>query len=216
VAGEEEAVATRPTRTTERRPAHDGRPELEVVRSTRRRRTVTAFPRDGRIVVQLPAGLPVAEEERLIARLVDRVTGRARARAAGGDAELAARAADLADRYVDGVRPTSVAWSSRMATRYGSCTPGDGSLRLSDRLAACPAYVVDAVLVHELAHLLEPGHGPAFRAIVARYPDLDRAEAFLAGMEFGSGRRSLDGPVASGAASGGPLDDDLAPAPDPA
>lgn len=197
-----------PTRTTERRPADGDRPELELVRSTRRKRTVTAFPRDGRIVVQLPAGLPVAEEERLIAKLVDRVTGQARLRSVGGDAELAARAAELADRFVDGVRPTSVRWSPRMAQRYGSCTPGQGTIRISSRLASYPAYVVDAVLVHELAHLVEPSHGPEFRALVARFPELDRAEGFLAGVRFAEGRRSIDDPE-RGPGAAGPLDDDL-------
>lgn len=184
-------TARRPTRTSERRPAEQGRPELELVRSTRRRRTVTAFPRDGRVVVQLPAGLPVEEEERLVARLVDRVVARSRTRAVGGDAELATRAAELADAYVDGVRPVSVRWSSRMEQRYGSCTPAQGTIRISQRLAAYPSYVLDAVLVHELAHLREPGHGPGFQAIVARYPLQQKADGFLAGIEFAQGRGSL-------------------------
>ncbi len=182
-----EPVARRVTRTTERRPAVDGRPELELVRSSARRRSATAFARDGRIVVQLPAGMPRAEEERMIARLVDRVTGQARARRVAGDADLSARAARLADRYLDGVRPASVRWSTRMARRWGSCTPTDGTIRLSDRLAAFPAYVLDYVLVHELAHLVEPGHGPAFHALVGRFPDAARAEGFLEGIQHAAG-----------------------------
>lgn len=180
-------MTRRATRTTEVRPATDRRPELELVRSTARRRSATAFARDGRIVVQLPAGLPAGEEATLIARLVDRVTGRARARAVAGDDQLAARAAELADRYVDGVRPSSVRWSTRMARRWGSCTIDDGSIRLSDRLAAFPRYVLDYVLVHELAHLVEPGHGPRFRAIVDRYPDAARAAGFLEGVQHAAG-----------------------------
>jgi hypothetical protein len=180
-------MASGATRDTERRPATAVRPELELVRSSRRRRSATAFARDGRIVVQLPAGMAAAEEERLIARLVDKVTGRARARAVGDGDRLAARAARLADAYVDGVRPTSVRWSSRMARRWGSCTPEDGSIRLSDRLAGFPGYVLDYVIVHELAHLVEPGHGRAFHAIVDRYPDAQRARGFLDGIQHAAG-----------------------------
>jgi hypothetical protein len=175
-------------RTVELRPATADHPPLELVRSTRRRRSATAFVRDGRIVVQLPAGLPAVEEDVLVRRLVDRVSGRARAAAAGGDDELAVRAAALADRYVDGVRPTSIRWSARMQRRWGSCTPGDGSIRISQEVAAFPDVVVDYVIVHELAHLLVPDHSPAFHALVTRYPHHERAAGFLDGVRFAEGR----------------------------
>jgi predicted metal-dependent hydrolase len=160
-------------------------PPLEIHRSHRRRRSASAAPRDGVIVVRLPAGLPSAEEERMVADLVRRVTGAARARTRGGDAELERRAAALADRYLDGVRPTSVRWSARMRRRYGSCTPAEASIRISRELASAPAYVLDHVLVHELAHLQEPGHGPPFRALVERYPDAARATGWLEGYTAG-------------------------------
>ncbi|MBW3620765.1 MAG: M48 family metallopeptidase [Actinobacteria bacterium] len=185
--------APRTTRTVERRAAVDGRPELELVRSTRRRRSASAQARDGRIVVQLPAGLPAVEEERLIAGLVAKVTDRARASQLD-DAALLARAEALADRYVDGVRPVSVTWSSRMQKRYGSCSYAAGTIRVSNRLAGAPDYVLDSVLVHELAHLVEHDHGPAFRRLVARYPHEDRARAFLEGLEFADLRGVLPVP----------------------
>lgn len=160
------------------------------MRSTRRRRSASAHAREGRIVVQLPAGLPAAEEERLIAGLVTKVTDRARAAEVDDDA-LLARACALADRYVDGVRPTSVTWSARMQKRYGSCSYRAGTIRISNRLAGAPDYVLDSVLVHELAHLLVPDHGPAFRQLMARYPHEDRARAFLQGLEFAEVRGVL-------------------------
>jgi hypothetical protein len=163
-------------------------PPLELQRSARRRRSATGFVRDGVIVVQLPAGLPTVEEDRLIRRLVDQVSGRARAATAGGDEALRQRADALADRFVDGVRAQSVAWSSRMRRRWGSCTPGDGTIRVSAELASFPDYVLDYVLVHELAHLRVPDHSPAFHAIVARYPAAERARGFLDGVRFGEGR----------------------------
>ena len=169
-------------RTTERVAAGDGLPELELVRSTKRRRTVTAYARDGVVVVQLPAGLPRAEELRLVRRMVERVTRTRDAAAAGGDAELTARAHALADRWLDGVRPTSVSWSDRMGRRHGSCTSIDRTIRISRRLAGCPSYVLDYVLVHELAHLVVPGHGAAFWELVERYPRTERARGFLEGL----------------------------------
>jgi predicted metal-dependent hydrolase len=165
----------------ERRAATPGRPALEIHRSARRRRSASAAARGDVVVVRLPAGLPGDEEERMIARLVDKVVRRVHRDRAGGDAALTRRAHGLADRYLDGVRPTAVRWSSRMSRQHGSCTPSTGEIRIGDHLAAMPDYVLDAVLVHELAHLVEPGHGPAFQALADRYPLRERARGYLEG-----------------------------------
>jgi hypothetical protein len=197
----------RTTRTVERVPARDGRPPLELVRSTRRRRTVSAFPRDGVIVVQLPAGMAHDDEHRIVTQLVDKVTGRLRAERVDGDDALASRAADLADRYLDGIRPASVTWSDRMRRRWASCSQVDGTIRVSRRLATMPDYVLDAVLVHELAHLQSHAHGPDFQALVARYEHTDRARGFLEGLQHAAARASLDDPDLPAGVAG--LDDDL-------
>lgn len=183
-------MASRPARTTEHRPAADGLPELELVRSRRRRRTASARGEDGRVIVQLPADLPPDEEERLVHRLVRRVVDRWQTRTFGGDEALARRADELADRWLDGVRATSVRWSGRMERRWGSCTPAEGSIRVSQRIASYPRYVIDAILIHELAHLQAPGHGEDFRALTARYPKMERARGFLDGVEFAASRPS--------------------------
>lgn len=79
-----------------------------------------------------------------------------------GDAELTERAERLSEQYFSSrARPRSVRWVTNQNTRWGSCTPAEGSIRLSHRLQGMPEYVVDYVLLHELAHLLVPGHGPA-------------------------------------------------------
>lgn len=189
------------TRTVERVPADGDRPPLELVRSTRRRRSASAFSRDGVIVVQLPAGLPRPRERQLVDDLVDKVTGRLRAETVGGDDALAARASELADTYLDGVRPTSVTWSDRMRRRWASCTQADGTIRVSRRLATAPAYVLDAVLVHELAHLQADGHGADFQELVARFPHTERATGFLEGLQHADARAGVEPAL--------PLDEDV-------
>ncbi len=92
--------------------------------------------------------------------------------------DVAARARALARTY-GFPRPRKVEWSDRQQGRWGSCTPGEGSIRVSSRLAAFPTWVLDYVLVHELAHLEHPNHGPEFHAAVARYPRAERAIGFL-------------------------------------
>lgn len=158
-----------------------------------------------RVVVRLPAGLASAEEERLIAHLLRRVTGGQRADELGGDAALERRAHLLADRYLDGVRPTSVRWSGRMARRFGSCTTADRSIRISRDVAGMPRYVRDYVLVHELAHLLVADHSVAFHALLSRYPDSERARGYLEG--YSAGRLAAATP---------PDDDDARPSIEPA
>jgi predicted metal-dependent hydrolase len=146
------------------------------------------------MVVRVPAGLDPAEEERLIRGLVGKVARRHAANDRGGDAALRARADRLADRYLDGIRATEVRWSDRMATRWGSCTPATGHIRISTRLATAPAWVLDAVLVHELAHLVVPSHSGEFHRLLARYPRAERARGWLEGYTAGQ--------LAAGTASG--------------
>lgn len=151
-------------------------------RSARRRRTVSAYRDGDRIVVLIPARFTAAEEQEWVAKMVARVAS-ARRRAPAGDAELLRRAGELSHRYLDGrADPVSVRWVPAMRTRWASCTPGDRTIRLSRRLQEMPSWVQDYVLVHELAHLLESGHGPRFWRWVERYPRTERARGYLDGV----------------------------------
>ncbi|WP_075014470.1 M48 metallopeptidase family protein [Geodermatophilus obscurus] len=170
---------------------------IEVRRSSRRRRTVTAYRESGRTVVLIPAAFTPAEERRWVAQMVAKLQTRdeRRRRSMGGDEELMARARALSAAHLDGAaQPASVRWVDNQQRRWGSCTPADGSIRLSSRLRSMPAYVVDYVLVHELAHLLEAQHDARFWALVARYPRAERARGFLEGVE--SARAEGAGPSA--------------------
>jgi predicted metal-dependent hydrolase len=101
------------------------------------------------------------------------------------DDQLARRARELSDRYLGGrAVPSSVRWSSNQGRRWGSCTVGEGSIRLSDRLRGMPSWVTDYVLLHELTHLLHAGHGPEFWAELEAYPRTERARGFLEGYAF--------------------------------
>ena len=162
---------------------------VEVRRSSRRRRTVTAYQESGRTVVLIPAAFSPAEERRWVAQMVAKLQTREerRRRSLGGDDELMARARALSAAHLDGVpQPASVRWVDNQNRRWGSCTPADRTIRLSSRLRAMPEYVVDYVLVHELVHLMEPSHDARFWSLVARYPRAERARGFLEGVELGA------------------------------
>lgn len=115
-----------------------------------------------------------ADEERHVAEMVRRVERRAES----STVDLAARAEALATAH-HLPRPTSIRWVDNQEWRWGSCTPSDGAVRISTRLAAEPAWVLDYVVMHELAHLVIPGHGPSFWLLVGRYPRTERARGFL-------------------------------------
>ena len=161
--------------------------EIEVRRSVRRRRTVTARRDGDKTVVMMPAGLSAAEEQEWIATVLERLERRERRRHPS-DAALFDRANELAMRYLDGrVEPQSVRWVGNQNSRWGSCTPEDGTIRLSAQLRGMPSWVVDYVLVHELSHLLEPGHGAPFWKLVNRYPKTERARGYLEGVAAAAG-----------------------------
>jgi len=163
-------------------PALARHPVVEVRRSHRRRRTVSAYREGERTIVLVPARLSRAQEQELVDEMVARLAARD-ARLRPSDDELAARAQRLSVDYLDGrARPRSVRWAGNQQRRWGSCTVEDATIRLSTRLRGMPAYVVDYVLLHELAHLLQPGHDARFWALLAHYPELERAKGYLEGV----------------------------------
>jgi predicted metal-dependent hydrolase len=163
--------------------------EVEVRRSARRRRTVTAYREHGRTVVLIPAAFTAAEERRWVDQMVAKLQTREerRRRTLGSDDDLMARARELSAAHLDGrAVPVSVRWVENQNRRWGSCTPADRTIRLSERLQGMPAWVVDYVIVHELAHLLEPGHDEAFWGWVDHYPHAERAKGYLLGWSAAS------------------------------
>ncbi|ABS02673.1 protein of unknown function DUF45 [Kineococcus radiotolerans SRS30216 = ATCC BAA-149] len=161
---------------------------VDVRRSRRRTRTVSAY-RDGeRTVVLIPARFTPAEEREWVDRMVTRLEAADRRRNPL-EGDLLERARELSRRHLDGLaRPASVAWVENQHHRWGSCTPADGSIRLSSRLQGMPSWVLDYVLLHELAHLLVPTHSRAFWALLESYPRTERARGFLAGVDHATGR----------------------------
>jgi len=148
--------------------------KVEVVRSPRRRKTVQAREVNGILRVSIPATMTRADEKHWVAEMVRRMERRGASRTI----DLVHRAQLLASRY-DLPAATSIRWSDSQQWRWGSCTPAEGSIRISSRLAREPGWVLDYVIVHELAHLRVANHNSRFWAVVNRYPMAERARGFL-------------------------------------
>ncbi len=148
--------------------------EVRVIRSSRRKKTAQARLFGSTVEVRIPARCSVEEERQLVDHFTDKFE---RARSAEV-IDLERRARKLADQF--GLpQPASVRWVGNQQMRWGSCTPGDGTIRLSDRLAQYPTWVLDYVIVHELAHLRVAAHNAEFWRLVHAYPLTERARGFL-------------------------------------
>lgn len=168
-------------------------PPVEVRRSPRRRATVSAYKDGGRVVVLIPDEFSPSEEAEWIDRMVERLRKREARSGKSSDDALKTRAQRLVKRYFPDVpgmaQPASVRWVDNQNSRWGSCTPEDGTIRLNNRLSTMPSWVIDYVLIHELIHLVEPSHNQHFWSLVARYPKAERARGYLDGIADALRRR---------------------------
>lgn len=157
--------------------------EIVVIRSARRKKSISAYRQGGRIVISIPARLSKADERAMIPDMVAKIRAQ-EAAATMSQERLVLRAGELLSELAPEIdqRPSSVNWRA-MRERWGSCTSIDGTIRISDRLQGAPDYVVEYVLFHEAIHLFISDHGAEFRAILARFPLEAQAEAYLSGYE---------------------------------
>ncbi|WP_298251606.1 M48 family metallopeptidase [uncultured Arthrobacter sp.] len=172
---------------------------------------MSADLRDGVLRVLIPGHFSPREERHWVDRMVEKMAAKYPSDPIPEDLPLPAlreRAAGLARRYLDGSGvPSAIMWVTNQTTRWASATPAHRTIRLSHRLQGMPDWVVDYVILHEMAHLIEPSHSAAFWRLLAAYPRTETAKAFLDGASFASRRWSRDGqPAAQGP-------EDPAPAP---
>jgi predicted metal-dependent hydrolase len=154
---------------------------------------VSARVVDGVLELRVPAGMPEAEREEWAERMRARLERRLR-RARPTNDRLEERARALNRRHFDGrLRWSSIAFAEQ-TSRWGSCTFGAGVIRISTRAADLPDWVLDYLLVHELAHLEVPHHGSAFWALVNRYPMTERARGYLIALDHQAGRTDSETP----------------------
>jgi len=177
---------TKPSTTVTYVPASFDRPELEVRASSRRTKTGSAHWSGTKIVVAIPSRLRGAERDQFVEELVRRAM-KERPQSTAHDAALEERARVLAELYTEGRLPSSVRFVANQKRRWASCSPATGEIRLSLRLRIVPDWVLDAVLVHELAHLHVIDHSPEFHELSNRHPRQHDAELFLEGYQLGIG-----------------------------
>lgn len=167
---------------SEPEPAEGGPLEVRIVRSARRKKTVSAKLLNWyTLEVRAPADLSTAELQRAVDDLVKRVLAkRDRMRRHASDDDLERRAERCNRLYLENsAKWRSIRFVDNQRKRFGSCSPSLGTIRISSRLSSAPDFVLDYVVVHELAHLLEPNHSARFWELVYRYERAERARGYL-------------------------------------
>jgi predicted metal-dependent hydrolase len=153
-----------------------------VITSRKRRRTVAARLRSGVLELLVPASMPRAERDHW-AEVMSRRLQRRAERTRPSDERLLERARRLNQRHFEGkLRWRSIGFSD-MERLWGSCTFTDGAIRIARRAASLPDWVLDYLLVHELAHLVHSDHGAAFHELEDRYPLTERAKGYLMALD---------------------------------
>jgi hypothetical protein len=154
--------------------------DIEVIRSKQRSKTVTGEYKHGKLRVRMPAGLSTSQEAYYIAKVRERVELQELKQRLNRGEPLLKRATELNAQYFSGeLEFASVTYVTNQNSVYGSCSVRRKTIRLTHHLAEAPAWVRDYVLMHELAHLIEPGHNRRFWEIVNRYPRAQEARRYL-------------------------------------
>ncbi len=178
-------AATDPATTEHHVLEHDSNqfsPPVRIVASKRRRRTVSGRLRSGVLELLVPSWMPQSERQQWAETMRKRLERRI-VRSRPSDHRLAERARTLNERHFRG----KLQWTSigfvEMAHIWGSCTFTSGAIRIARRAASLPDWVLDYLIVHELAHLEQSDHGPAFHELENRYPLTERAKGYLMALD---------------------------------
>ncbi len=154
--------------------------EVKIIRSPRRRRTVSARLVKDVLLVKAPEFMPQARLEKMVANFKERFQRKRLKEELNQKEDLMSAARRLNERHFENkLKVKAIEYSVNQNSKFGCCNYRSGHIRISHRLSLMPAWVRDYVIVHEMAHLIEPNHGRAFWDIVKRYELSERAKGYL-------------------------------------
>lgn len=157
--------------------------KVKVIKSKERKRTASARLEDGVLFIRVPAKLSEKKIKSLVEKFKRSIKRKNKLQNLEDKSWLVERAERLNKKYFGGkLKYKSIKWSGRQNKVHGSCTSRQRTIRISSRLTKVPKWVLDYVLVHELAHLVEPNHSRSFWRLVSQYKRAERARGYLMGM----------------------------------
>jgi len=154
--------------------------EIKIIRSRRRKRTVSARMNKDILVVNAPAWLPEERLGKIVADFTSKFEKKRIKEELDKKQSLPEIAARLNNRYFGNkLKINSIEYVTGQRSKFGCCDYRSAAIRISHRIGLMPEWVRDYVIIHEMAHLIEPNHGSLFWDIVSRYKLTERARGYL-------------------------------------
>lgn len=161
---------------------------VKIIRSSNRKRTVSARLEGDTLIVHAPEEIPGERLSKIIESFKKRFTRSAMKKEANRSENLGELAEKLNQKYFGGViQIGSIEYVASLSCKFGVCNTARKEIRISHVLAKMPDWVRKYVIVHEMAHIIEPNHGAHFWELVNRYELAERARGYLMakGMDTG-------------------------------
>jgi len=154
--------------------------EVKIILSKRRWRTVSARMEDETLVVSAPDALSKARLEKIVADFKIKFEKKIIKEELDRKQSLLEISSELNKKYFrNSLKINSIEYVTDQNSKFGCCNYRLGNIRISHKVGLMPDWVRDYVLIHEMAHLIEPNHSRAFWDIVSLYRLAERARGFL-------------------------------------
>ena len=154
--------------------------EVRIIRSRRRKRTISARLVKDTLLVSAPLMLSQERLEKIVADFKVKFEKKKLKQELDRKQNLIDIARKLNVKYFENkLKINSIEYVTDQNSKYGCCNFRDGWIRVSHKVGLMPEWVRDYVIVHEMAHLIEPNHSSAFWDIVSRYKLAERARGYL-------------------------------------
>ena len=153
---------------------------IKILRSKKRRRTVSARIVKDILIVRAPQYLPESRLQKVITEFKARIERKQLKEELNKSENLVQRVKEFNLQYFENkLTVNSIEYVTDQNSKFGCCNYRTGCIRISHRISAMPQWVRNYVIIHELAHLVVPDHSKAFWEIVNRYKLAERARGYL-------------------------------------
>jgi predicted metal-dependent hydrolase len=154
--------------------------EIKIVRSKRRLRTVTARLHNGVLLINAPLLLSDERLGVIVANFKSKFEKKELKENLDKEHNLTAMASLLNEKYFGNkLKVKSIEYVTTQNSRFACCNYRTARIRISHKIGLMPKWVRKYIIVHELAHLIEPNHSKAFWDIVSQYRLAERARGYL-------------------------------------
>ncbi len=154
--------------------------EVKIIRSRRRKRSVGARLVNDLLLIHAPVALSQENLDKMISGFKLKFARQKLKNELDKEKNLLDLAKLLNKQYFNnGLKIDSIEYSTNQNSRFGCCNYRTSKILISHKIGLMPKWVRKYVLMHEMAHLIQPNHGRRFWDIVSRYRLTERARGYL-------------------------------------